>query len=121
MKEEKTMITNELTQDKAKICFEVDGRVINSLSELAILYDLNKSTVRNRWNRGVHDLTKLTAKPKTRNFTARKILYHGKRYASIKDFEDDNHLNCSTVRSRWERGVRNAYDLAKPVRHRNAE
>lgn len=105
---------------KTNIQFEINGIEINSLSELAVMYDLKKSTVRNRWNRGIRDLEKLTAQPKGRNFKAHKILYNGRFYDSLQEFSDDNHLNCSTVRSRWNRGVRNPSILAKPVqRHSN--
>lgn len=102
-------------KSKTNIQFKINGVKINSLAELAIMYNLNKSTVRNRWNRGVRELEKLTAQPKGRNFKAHKILYHGRFYDSLQEFSDDNNLNCSTVRSRWNRGVRNPDILAKPV------
>ena len=111
----------DLAKEETNIRFEIDGESICTLAELAKQIDLKKSTVRNRWNRGVHDIDKLTAKPKSRNFKARKLLYHGKHYSSLQDFADDNHLNSSTVRSRWSRGVRNPYDLAKPVHHKEAD
>lgn len=42
------------------------------------------------------------------------------KYLTISQAAEYLNTTPNTLRV-WERGVRNAYDLAKPVRHRNAE
>ena len=100
------------------------GKNYTTFSSLARKTGISKNTIRDRWNRGIHDPNLLvktqvvSSKKKNKrsnlNKTGHTIIFREKTYNSLSEFARTNRRSPRLVQRRWNRGIRDPEKLIVP-------
>lgn len=109
---------------KQEISIKYQGKKYTTFSSLARKTGISKNTIRDRWNRGIHDPNLLTKnqvvnsqKKNNRsnlNKTGHTIIFREKTYSSLSEFARTNQISPRLVQRRWNRGIRDPEKLIAP-------
>lgn len=109
---------------KQEISIKYQGKKYTTFSSLARKTGISKNTIRDRWNRGIHDPNLLvknqvvSSKKKNKrsnlNKTGHTIIFREKTYNSLSEFARTNQRSPRLVQRRWSRGIRDPEELIAP-------
>lgn len=109
---------------KQEISIKYQGKKYTTFSSLARKTGISKNTIRDRWNRGIHDPNLLvknqvvSSKKKNKrsnlNKTGHTIIFREKTYNSLSEFARTNQRSPRLVQRRWNRGIRDPEKLIAP-------
>ena len=109
---------------KQEISIKYQGKKYTTFSSLARKTGISKNTIRDRWNRGIHDPNLLvknqvvSSKKKNKrsnlNKTGYTIIFREKTYNSLSEFARTNQRSPRLVLRRWSRGIRDPEKLIAP-------
>lgn len=109
---------------KQEISIKYQGKKYTTFSSLARKTGISKNTIRDRWNRGIHDPNLLvktqvvSSKKKNKrsnlNKTGHTIIFREKTYNSLSEFARTNRRSPRLVLRRWSRGIRDPEKLIAP-------
>lgn len=109
---------------KQEISIKYQGKKYTTFSSLARKTGISKNTIRDRWNRGIHDPNLLvktqvvSSKKKNKrsnlNKTGHTIIFREKTYNSLSEFARTNRRSPRLVQRRWNRGIRDPEKLIAP-------
>lgn len=109
---------------KQEISIKYQGKKYTTFSSLARKTGISKNTIRDRWNRGIHDPNLLvktqvvSSKKKNKrsnlNKTGHTIIFREKTYNSLSEFARTNRRSPRLVQRRWSRGIRDPEKLIAP-------
>lgn len=109
---------------KQEISIKYQGKKYTTFSSLASKTGISKNTIRDRWNRGIHDPNLLvktqvvSSKKKNKrsnlNKTGHTIIFREKTYNSLSEFARTNRRSPRLVQRRWNRGIRDPEKLIAP-------
>ena len=109
---------------KQEISIKYQGKKYTTFSSLARKTGISTNTIRDRWNRGIHDHNLLvknqvvSSKKKNKrsnlNKTGHTIIFREKTYNSLSEFARTNRRSPRLVLRRWSRGIRDPEKLIAP-------
>lgn len=109
---------------KQEISIKYQGKKYTTFSSLARKTGISTNTIRDRWNRGIHDPNLLvkkqvvSSKKKNKrsnlNKTGHTIIFREKTYNSLSEFARTNRRSPRLVLRRWSRGIRDPEKLIAP-------